>query len=431
MIARVSPRSLGGTVGAIASKSVAHRLIIASALADAPTHVVCNTTCDDIEATARCLEALGARVEAIHDGFLVTPINRDALATTPVLDCGESGSTFRFMLPVACALGSEATFTGATRLAERPITPLTDELYVAGCDFEGIGTFPLRTHGTLRPGVFELPGNVSSQYISGIMLAAPFMGRTTVIRVHGRIESKPYVNITVDALKAFGVKVSEQTTTDGTERMTVYTIDGSGYKSPHTVTVEGDWSNAAFWLCAGAMGRSPITVTGLSLSSSQGDRNILGALSRFGARIKRTTSSATVQPDKLVGFTMSAHDIPDLVPIIAAVASVAEGRSVIEDCARLRLKESDRLETVTSTLVQLGAHVAIKGDDLVIDGQPELAGGTVDACNDHRIAMMASIVAMRCADDVVITGAQAVRKSYPLFFNDLRTLGGSVYLEEV
>ena len=435
MIARITPSGLGGAVPAIASKSVAHRMIIAAALADAPTHVVCNTTCADIEATARCLEALGARVEAVGDGFVVTPApaaRGGAVPQDPVLDCGESGSTFRFMLPVACALGAEATFTGAPRLAERPITPLTDELYVAGCDFEGLGTFPLKTRGKLRPGRFQLPGDVSSQFISGIMLAAPALPRPSEILVTGRIESRPYIDLTVQALEKFGVAVTAERTSapDGSTAATLFTIDNSAFTSPGEVVVEGDWSNAAFWLCAGAMGAREITVTGLSLTSAQGDRTILAALSRFGARVRRATEAATIHPDHLHGFEMSAQDVPDLVPIIAAVAAVADGTSVIRDCGRLRIKESDRLETVTETLSALGADIRIVGDDLVIEGTPRLAGGMVDAHNDHRIAMMASIASTRCTHPVVIRGAEAVNKSYPLFFNHFRSLGGVVDLKE-
>lgn len=434
MIARIIPTPLAGTVPAIASKSVAHRLIIAAALADRPTHVVCNTICDDIEATARCLEALGARVEAVADGFQVTPVPADAAArpVSPTLDCGESGSTLRFMLPVACALGAEAVFTGAERLGARPISALTDELFAAGCDFEGVGAFPLVTHGRMRPGRFQLPGDVSSQYISGLMLAAPFLGHVTEILVSGRIESRPYVNLTIQALKSFGVRIeTERVTLPDNVSGTLFTVPDVTYRSPGTVYVEGDWSNAAFWLCAGAMGSAPIGVEGLSLTSAQGDRNVLAALSRFGAGVRRSTDAAVIQPDKLKGFEMSAQDIPDLVPIIAAVASVADGTTVISDCRRLRMKESDRLATVTETLAALGADIHIDEDSIVVHGKPQLQGGTIEAHNDHRIAMMAAIAATRCASPVVIHGAEAVNKSYPLFFSHYRSLGGRVEIEEV
>ena len=305
---------------------------------------------------------------------------------------------------------------------------MAEELIAAGCELEGLGGFPLKTSGRMRPGRFELPGDVSSQYITGLLLAAPLLDHSSEIVVHGRIESRPYINLTIQAMQSFGVDVYVDRRVQGDEETTVFTTENDTYRTPHTVDVEGDWSNAAFWLCAGALGRLPIKVDGLTLSSAQGDRNVLAALSRFGARIGRSTNAAISRPDQLHGFEMSAKDIPDLVPIIAAVASVAEGRTVITDCARLRIKESDRLATVAAELGNLGAQIAIKRDALVIDGVPALVGGTVDSHNDHRIAMMAAIAATRCENDVYIKGAEAVNKSYPLFFQHYRELGGLVEL---
>lgn len=438
MLARITPAPLKGTVPAIASKSMAHRLIIAAALANGETHVICNTTCADIDATVRCLTALGARIETVEDGYVVHPTMKSiefgllkALAGG-TLDCGESGSTLRFMLPVACALGANATFTGQGRLGARPLSPLSDEIIAAGCDLEGLGGFPLKTSGRMRPGTFKLPGNVSSQYISGLLLAAPLLAEPSTVEVTGRIESRPYINLTIQAMKAFGVEISvERVAAKSTEpEKTLFRTNGGSYRTPGTVSVEGDWSNAAFWLCAGAIGDDPITVDGVSLSSAQGDRNVLAALSRFGARIVRSTNAATVQSDKLQGFEMSAHDIPDLVPVISAVAAVAEGRTYIRDCARLRIKESDRLATTTKELTALGAKIRIAGDDLIIDGVDALWGGDVDSHNDHRIAMMAAVAASRATGEVRIHGAEAVNKSYPAFFDHYRLLGGNVELEE-
>ena len=438
MLARITPAPLKGTVPAIASKSMAHRLIIAAALANGETHVICNTTCADIDATVRCLTALCALIETVEDGYVVHPTMKSiefgllkALAGG-TLDCGESGSTLRFMLPVACALGANATFTGQGRLGARPLSPLSDEIIAAGCDLEGLGGFPLKTSGRMRPGTFKLPGNVSSQYISGLLLAAPLLAEPSTVEVTGRIESRPYINLTIQAMKAFGVEISvERVAAKSTEpEKTLFRTNGGSYRTPGTVSVEGDWSNAAFWLCAGAIGDDPITVDGVSLSSAQGDRNVLAALSRFGARIVRSTNAATVQSDKLQGFEMSAHDIPDLVPVISAVAAVAEGRTYIRDCARLRIKESDRLATTTKELTALGAKIRIAGDDLIIDGVDALWGGDVDSHNDHRIAMMAAVAASRATGEVRIHGAEAVNKSYPAFFDHYRLLGGNVELEE-
>lgn len=438
MKAIINPRPLAGTVPAIASKSMAHRLIIAAALANDPTHVVCNTTCADIEATVRCLAALGAKIEATEDGFSVRPAPRSVelgllkALHGGTLDCGESGSTLRFMLPVACALGAEASFIGAGRLGSRPLAPLSDEIIAAGCDLDGLGSFPLKTSGRMRAGRFVLPGNVSSQYISGLLLSFPLLDGASEVAVMGKIESRPYINLTIQAMKEFGVEVAVRhaDATSAQPETTTFSINARGYHSPGTVQVEGDWSNAAFWLCAGALSNAPISVEGVSLNSAQGDRNVMAALSRFGARIQRAPKRATAQPDALNGFEMSAQDIPDLVPVISAVASCAQGTTVIRDCARLRIKESDRLATTASELNALGAHVEIDADSLIIQGTTELNGGTVDSHNDHRIAMMAAVAASRCTSQVIINGAEAVNKSYPDFFDHYRLLGGDVTLIE-
>lgn len=438
MLARIAPQELSGTVPAIASKSMAHRLIICAALANGETHVRCNTTCADIEATIRCLVALGARIEVVDDGYIVHSTMKSSefgllkALQGGMLDCGESGSTLRFMLPVACALGANCSFTGKGRLGARPLSPLSDEIIAAGCELEGLGGFPLYTRGRMRAGTFRLPGDVSSQYISGLLLAAPLLGDTVHVEVHGRIESRPYINLTIQAMKAFGVDVAVERTSEagGMSETTRFSVDGCGFRTPGEVAVEGDWSNAAFWLCAGAMGTETITVDGVSMSSAQGDRNILAALSRFGARIVRSTNAATVKPDKLQGFELSARDIPDLVPVMSAVAAVSEGTTVFRDCARLRIKESDRLLTTSGELMNLGASVRIEGDDLYIEGTERLRGGSVDSHNDHRIAMMAAVASTRCDGTVEIHGAEAVNKSYPDFFEHFRLLGGQVELLE-
>lgn len=348
------------------------------------------------------------------------------------LDCGESGSTLRFMLPVACALGADATFVGQGRLGARRSRRSRTRSSPPAATYRVWAVFRSRRADACAPGTFVLPGNVSSQYISGLLLAAPLLAQPSCVQVTGLIESRPYINLTIQAMKAFGVEVNVERipAKDGQPEVTNFRVSSGSYRTPGSVAVEGDWSNAAFWLCAGAIGTDPITVEGVSLSSAQGDRNVLAALSRFGARIVRSTNAATVQSDKLAGFEMSAHDIPDLVPVISAVASLAQGRTFIRDCARLRIKESDRLVTTTRELTALGAQVRIAGDDLIIKGVDAFTGGEVDSHNDHRIAMMAAIAASRATGEVVIHGAEAVNKSYPDFFDHYRLLGGKVTLEE-
>lgn len=429
----ITPHEIEGSIEAIASKSMAHRLLICAALCPGPATIRCTTSSKDIEATISCLNSLGASIEREGDFLKVAPLpgapssdNIRVGAYGAVLDCGESGSTERFMLPVVAALGCDAALTGHGRLAERPLSPLYEELIAGGCDLTEQGTFPLKVSGKLRNGRFELPGNVSSQYISGLLLAAPLLAGPSEIRVTTPIESRPYVNLTISALEQFGVHVTETNERDQNADYTVFAVSPSTpYRSPGEVSVEGDWSNAAFWLAAGALGHG-VSVEGLDLASRQGDRSMLAALAKLGAQVCRTRGVASVHSGAPQGCDMNVADFPDLVPPLAAVAAFAPGKTRLTGCARLRLKESDRVETVVAGLSALGADITSEGDDIVVNGRDSLPGGVVDAANDHRIAMMAAIAASRCTGPVTILGAQCVEKSYPKFFEDYRQLGGVV-----
>lgn len=430
----VYPGTLGGEVVAPSSKSEAHRALICAAFAAGATDVACSTSSADIEATVSCLEALGARIARAQDGFCVRPVpGTSATDNLPeplrgaVLDCGESGSTMRFMLPVVCALGCEASLTGRGRLPERPLSPLYEQLVEHGATISAPGSVPLRTRGRIRAGRYELAGNVSSQYVSGLMLAAPLLRAPIEIVVTEPVESRPYIDLTVSVLRSFGVDVSQSrgTGASGTPAR-VYDVSApEGFSSPGSLAIGGDWSNAAFWLVAGALSSRGVAVRGLDAASVQGDRAILAALSLLGAHVLRTPAGAAVRPAGLKGATLDVSDCPDLVPPLAAAAALAEGTTRIVGAARLRLKESDRIETVSAALAALGATVETTDDGLVITGSKVLRGGTVDAANDHRIAMMAAVLATRCDRPTTILGAECVEKSYPRFFEDLTALGGS------
>ena len=425
----IEPHPLSGTVPAVASKSVAHRLLILAALADGTTDIDCNTTSRDIDATARCLEALGARIARTRRGFRVRPIPRDAdgaplAASGATLDCGESGSTLRFMLPVAAALGRPCALDGHGRLAKRPLSPLYEELASHGARLSQKGVLPLRVEGDLAGGTFDIPGDVSSQYVSGLLMAAPLLPGGVRVRVSEPFESRAYVTITTDALRAFGVdvRVAREREEDGAS-FVVFEVEPQAVRTPGTVAVEGDWSNSAFWLAAGAIA-GPVSVTGLDAKSSQGDRAIVAAASLLGARARTEGGCATSERAALRGRTVSVAEIPDLVPPIAAMAAYAQGKTRITDAARLRLKESDRLETVRAAIACMGGDATVEGDDLLVRGTGGLPGGVVDAANDHRIAMMAAVCAAHAQGPTTIRGAECVAKSYPTFFDDFRSLGG-------
>ena len=416
---KVMPGSLSGTVNAIPSKSQTHRALICSALADVPTHIKCEGTSRDIEATASCLTALGADIRSEMSGCVVRPRNSDDNGE-PALHCGESGSTFRFLLPVAAALGRKTEFKLEGRLSERPLSPLYEELVRHGCTLSSQGSNPFFIEGQLAPGSYSLDVGVSSQFISGLLFALPLLDGDSEINMTGRIESLPYIELTVAMLEKFGIKTE-------LKDITFLVPGGQSYRSPRIITVEGDWSNAAFWLAAGAIDGNGITCTGLDIQSRQGDRAILELLSKFGANVVQGSSTVTVSSakqhgGKLSGIEIDARDIPDLVPVLSVVAAAAEGTTKVYNAGRLRGKESDRLAAVTDTLSRLGADIHETGDGLIINGGVTLTGGEVSSWGDHRIAMSAAIAAVLCSEPVIITGAEAVNKSYPGFFKERKKL---------
>jgi len=417
---KVLPRKLSGVVRAIPSKSQAHRALICAALADKPTNIECEGGSDDIAATADCLSALGAKIERESGVYIVHPLKREDndIAT---LGCGESGSTFRFMLPIVGALGRKASFILKGRLPERPLSPLYEELVRHGAKLSPQGAVPFFAEGKLAPGPYSLDAGVSSQFISGLLFALPLLDGDSELQLTGRAESFPYIELTLAMLETFSVQTEFKDNV-------FYIPGGQIYHSPGRALVEGDWSNAAFWLSAGAIGEGSITCTGLNLQSRQGDRAILDILTKFGAGIEviESDSRVTVSGGKLRGIEIDARDIPDLVPVLAVVAAASEGTTVIRNAARLRTKESDRLAAVSAVLRGLGADADETDDGLVIHGGKAFKGGQVSSRGDHRIAMSAAIAAAVCAAPVVIQGAQAVNKSYPGFFDDLRLLGGTV-----
>lgn len=412
MIATITPAQLSGTIPAIASKSDAHRLLILAALSQGETRLSMEQRSEDIDATICCLRALGSLIEVLPDGVLVRGIEQPN--ENPLLDCGESGSTFRFLLPVAAALCESARCTGGGRLPERPIGELMTVMQAHGVAFSA-ERLPFSISGRLAGGAFSLPGNVSSQYLTGLLLALPLVAQDSTISLTTRLESAAYVDITLHALKRFGVRVSVE---NG-----VYAVSGGQtLQSPGECRVDGDWSNAAFFLAAGALGK-PVILTGLHLDSPQGDKAILNALRKFGALVETTADTVTVSPANLVGCTIDVSETPDLLPILAVLGAGASGETRLVNAARLRLKESDRLASVSAMLRALDGRVEEQPDALVISGG-RLAGGTVESCRDHRIAMSAAIAAILCESSVTILGADAVKKSYPAFYTDYNQLGG-------
>ena len=397
----VTPGKLTGAVRVPASKSAAHRLLICAALADGPTRIAINATNRDIEATAACLRALGAEIERQGDALAVSPITR--VPDNTVLDCGESGSTLRFLLPVAAALGTRATFTGHGRLPQRPNAPLVDALRAHGAAIDR-DLLPMAVSGPLTGGRWTLPGNVSSQYVTGLLFALPLLDGDSEIALTTPLASAAYVDMTLQALRQFGIAV--EPTEDG------WRVPGNQrHRTPGEAEVEGDWSAAAFWLAANALGAG-VDVQGLNPDSVQGDRTVADLLGREA---------------------IDATHVPDLVPALAVAAAKLSKQTVITGAARLRLKESDRLASVAGMLKALGHGVTVTGDGLIIDGGEPMPCDepvrTVDGANDHRIVMAAAVAAAYSDRPVRVTDAQAVEKSYPGFFRDFEALGGKAHVE--
>ena len=401
MILELQPGKLKGTVEAIASKSDAHRALICAAFADAPCSLKISTTSKDIEATAEVLRAFGADIEQSDDLYKVIPSKYRALKCTA--DCNESGSTLRFLLPVAAAVGGEVLFTGSGRLPLRPMTELCKTLQDNGISFvqHSENFLPLTLSGKLNGKSFKLPGNISSQYISGLLFASAVSGGGT-IRLTSNLESASYVEITRHVLEKFGVKTEAAADS--------YKIPaGQKLISPGSYTVEGDWSCSAFWLCAAFMG-SKISVLNLDSSSPQGDKAVVEILKKF-------ESSKECSVD--------CSDIPDLVPPLAIAACARKSATHFVNAGRLRLKESDRIESVANLVNNLGGRVDTAQDSLTVFGSGALKGGKISSQNDHRIAMAAAIASTISEEPVTIDGAEAVQKSYPTFFQDFNKLGGA------
>lgn len=388
----IHPGKLNGRIRIIPSKSQAHRLLICSAFADRKTILNCPETNQDIEATVSCLNALGAKIQRTESGYVVCPVSATVQQAT--LYCGESGSTLRFMLPIAGALGIATTFRMSGRLPQRPLSPLWEEMERMGCMLSRPTTDSIRCTGRLRPGSYQISGGVSSQFITGLLFAMALMDGKSNLEIIGTLESKPYVNMTQLALSAFHVD-----TTD-------FRVRGSfPFHSPAAIDVEGDWSNGAFFLTAKALG-SELTIDGLDMLSPQGDRAVAEILDSLGTN-----------------QVIPAGDIPDLVPILSVAAATKQGCTFI-NIERLRLKESDRVASVIAMLGALGIRAETTQSTLTVY-PGKFHGGVVDAVNDHRIAMSAAIAATIADGPVTILGAQCVSKSYPAFWEEYGRLGGN------
>ena len=425
---KIFPTKLKGTVVAPSSKSMGHREIICAGLA-AGTSIIDNISMSkDIEATMRCLKAINVAVDEIPsmiEGRKALQISGTGhpMAASDSVDCGESGSTLRFFLPLGANLNCPLTFTGHGKLVSRPLQAyydIFDEKFIQY--FNDNGCLPVTVNGHLTPGTYKLPGDVSSQFVSGLLFALPLLNGDSIIEITSPLESSAYVDMTINCLAKYGVQIENE---GGLHHR--YLVKGKQRYQAQDSQVEGDWSQAAFWTVGGSLGDG-ITCQGVNVNSLQGDQAVVDIMERMGAVIKQDANSVTVNGGATKATVIDAANCPDIIPVLTVLAAVSEGTTKIINAGRLRIKECDRLAAMSSELNKMGANITEEPEGLTIVGKPEgLAGGVqVDAWNDHRIAMSLAIAAQKCAAPIILTGAESVAKSYPTFWEDYKSVGGLV-----
>ncbi len=419
MKVKIKESKINGIINISASKSVAHRAFICASLANRETDIFGRISGEDVEATINALEKLGAKIDRKGETqFTVTPIPRDKTTKEVVvtLDMRSSGSSLRFLLPVVAALGIKAKFIGSKGLSERPITELINILKDKGLTVSS-DTLPFEISGKILPGKYEVEGSISSQYVTGLLLALQILDGDSEIKILGEKVSKNYIDVTLNVQNNFGASILE----DGN----MYKVSGTGgYVSSGEYVVEGDYSSAASMFCLASIA-GEIKITGLVENSHQGDEVILKVLEKMGAQVVRESTGTVVRKGRLTGVDFDAKNFPDLVPVLASTLATASGISRIYSCERLRAKESDRLTETIKLLTKYGIKCESDGSTLVITGG--IPKGTTYNCpDDHRMAMAATILSSVAKEPSYIDNAECVNKSYPAFFEDFKKVGGNV-----
>jgi 3-phosphoshikimate 1-carboxyvinyltransferase len=419
MKVKIRKSEVGGRVGAPPSKSMTHRALICSALAAGESVIRSPLVSDDTQATLRVLRGLGLDVSegsgfwGVHGGTLKEP-DMD-------LFCGESGTTLRLVTAVCSLTNGECKLTGGPSLSRRPVEPLLEGLGQLGVDCESAGGFPpvkVRGRGKIRNGEVEMRGDISSQFVSAILLVAPFGDGATRIKLTTPLESRPYVRMTMDVQRIFGVEIQ------ASDDMRAYRVERQAYR-PADMAIEGDWSSATYLLAAGALAGG-VTVENLNPGSGQADAAIIDILEGMGVQVKRRGSSFSVEKTELRAVEADLSDSPDLFPVVASLCSAASGKSVLRGLRRLRYKESDRVAAMVEGLDRMGVKTARERDSLVIEGG-RINGGVIDPSNDHRIAMALSILGLVAEGETTILNAGCVSKSYPGFWEDMKRIGAEIW----
>ncbi len=414
---KITPRNLTGTVTIPPSKSLSHRAIICAALSNGESKVENLIFSEDIIATAEAMESLGIKMNLKDSSIDIIGSDKLELINSEI-DCNESGSTLRFIIPIALLTSKEVTFKGRGRLVTRPLTTYYNIFDKEGIEYDTKSGLPLKVKGSLKPSVYEVEGNISSQFITGLMFSLPLLNGDSSIKIIGELESKGYVDLTIDVLSQYGVKIENK---DYKE----FIIKGNQKYKCQNYRVEGDYSQVAFFIVAGLLG-GEITCLDMKKDSLQGDRAIIDIVQKMGGKVEVLDDKIIVHPSKTHGAVIDASQCPDLVPIVATLGALSEGETRIINAERVRIKESDRLEAMRCELNKIGADIKETPDGLIINGKDMLEGGVVDGWNDHRIVMAMAMASVRCKGELVIEGSEAIKKSYPTFFEDFKNLGGIV-----
>jgi 3-phosphoshikimate 1-carboxyvinyltransferase len=417
----INSSNLKGHIRVPSSKSVCHRAVICAGLSEGVSNIENVFFSQDIKATCGAMSSLGVNLEIDMDDSKIKVNGKKEYKSAKVnIDCFESGSTLRFLIPVASALGKEATFKGQGKLVERPLEDYYRIFDSQGVDYKNdSGNLPLTIKGRLKPGEYRIRGDISSQFITGLLFALPLLEEDSKIIVTTELESKPYVDLTIDCLGKFSVQVQN-------DNYTEFSIKGKQKYGAVNYDVEGDFSQAAFWLVAGTLG-ADVTCSGMNIDSLQGDKAIIGIIEAMGGRISIEKDKIKAIPSKTKATVIDAKQCPDLVPVLAVLAALSEGTTEIINAARLRFKESDRLRAITSELSKIGADIEERPEGLIIRGRESFIGGTVDSWNDHRIAMAMAVASLKCREPLIIKDAQSVKKSYPNFWEHFDKLGGNIH----
>ena len=412
---------LEGVVSAPPSKAYTHRMLIAASLSNGPSKIFNPLLSDDTQATLEAVKALGAETE-LHENYWTIHGQETLKTPDQPIDCRESGSTLRFMIPVAALAPGHSTFLFGASFERRPVAPLLESLKELGVEstIQRNNSSVMVRGGGIRGGKTSIRGDISSQFISGLLFACPKANEDTEIAVTTKLESKGYVEMTFEVLVEHGLEGAVNP-----ELSCLWIPSNQSYR-PCDHTVPGDFSSAAFLLAAAAVTSSRVTVKNLEYQTAQGDRAIVSILEEMGAAVKIRDNSVEVDGGQLVGVDIDAKDIPDLVPVCAVLACYAEGRSEIYNAKRLRYKESDRLDSISTELKKMGADIIVNEDGLTINGSSGLHGATIDPHNDHRIAMACAVAALGAVGETKIQNVECINKSYPQFFSDLRVLGANV-----